>query len=95
MFSNDLEKQFGKKFKIVKHPTSFDDNKVVAQYTITEKTETISFTDTLRLNLRGDLKVDAKAPNGTDGIDQKNKNKQQRKPNEFCKSVHEIILYQI
>ena len=59
MFSNDLEKQFGKKFKIVKHPTSFDDNKVVAQYTITEKTETISFTDTLRLNLRGDLKVDA------------------------------------
>ena len=72
--SNDIEKQFGKKFKIVKHPTSFNDNKVLAQYTITEKTETISFTDTLRLNLRGDLKVDAKAPNGTDGIDQKNKN---------------------
>ena len=71
--SNDLEKQLGKKYKIVKHPVSFDDNIAFAQYGITEKDETVFYTDSIRLNLRGDLKVDAKALNGTDGIDQRNK----------------------
>lgn len=72
--SSDLDKQFGKKYKIVKRPTSFNDNTVVAQYTISEKEETVTFIDSIKLNLRGDLKIDAKGLNGTDGIDQKNRN---------------------
>jgi len=72
--SNDLQQQFGKKFKIVKHPKSFDDNIVLAQYTITEKEVVTTFMDSIKLNLRGDLKVDAKGLDGADGIDQKNRN---------------------
>lgn len=72
--SNDLQQHFGKKFKIVKHPVSFDDNKILAQYTITEKEVASTFIDSIKLNLRGDLMVDAKATNGVDGIDQKNRN---------------------
>ena len=72
--SNDLEQQFGKKFKIVKHPNSFNDNIAVAQYSISEKENTVTFADTLRLNLRGDVKIDAKGLRGVDGIDQKNRN---------------------
>ncbi len=71
--SSDLEKQLGKKYKIVKHPNSFSDNIAIANYTISEKEESVTYIDTIRLNLRGDLKVDAKAPRGTDGIDQKNR----------------------
>jgi len=73
LISNDLEKQLGKKYKIVKHPTSFNDNIAFAQYIITEKEETATYTDSIRLNLRGDLKVDAQGQNGTSGIDQKNR----------------------
>lgn len=71
--SIDLEKQLGKKYKVVKHPTSFNDNIAFAQYTISEKDATATYSDSIRLNLRGDLKVDAKAINGVDGINQKNR----------------------
>lgn len=71
--STDLSRQFGKKYKVVKHPQSFDDNLVLVQYIINEKESTATYIDSIRLNQRGDLKIDSKAPNGTDGQDQKNR----------------------
>lgn len=71
--SNDIEQQFGKKFKIIKHPVTFNDNSVVVNYSITEKELVTSFVDSIKLNLRGDLLIDASALNGEDGIDQKNR----------------------
>jgi len=62
-----------KSFKIVKHPTSFSENTANVNITITDKELIFQATDSIRMNFKGDLTIDAKGNNGIDGVSQKNR----------------------
>jgi hypothetical protein len=62
-----------KKFKIIKHPTSFEDNTANIQITVTDKEEVFQITDSVRMNFKGDLNIDAQGANGFDGESQNNR----------------------
>lgn len=60
-------------YKIVKRPTTFDDDFATITLSVTDKEETFRSFDTLRMNFKGDLTIDCSGKDGEDGIDQKNK----------------------
>ncbi|MGB0915460.1 MAG: hypothetical protein ACPGVI_05270 [Crocinitomicaceae bacterium] len=62
-----------KKFKIVKRPTSFNDNTANIHLTIRDKEDTYQRTDSIRMNFKGDLYIDARGEDGFPGESQKNK----------------------
>lgn len=70
--SNDIV-QIGKNFTIVKHPSSFDDHYIRFAYTYVNKEEIINFSDSILLNLRGDIRIDGSGKDGEHGINQKDR----------------------
>ena len=72
--SDDIVRSgISKKYKIVKHPTSFNDNTANVQITITDKEQVFQVTDSIRMNFKGDLVIDAQGTDGFDGEDQNNR----------------------
>ncbi len=72
--SNDVV-QRGKTFEIVKHPTSFDDYFVRLSYTYVNKEEVLVISDSIQLNLRGDLRIDGSGADGEAGANQTNRSR--------------------
>lgn len=62
-----------KEFKIVKHPTLFSDNAANVSIKITDKEQVFQTTDSIRINFKGNMIIDAKGANGQNGITQKNR----------------------
>lgn len=67
--STDLSKS-GKRFTIIKRPTSFNEEPMRMQYYIKKKKESYTFSDSMNVNLWGDLSVDCSGFNGTNAQDQ-------------------------
>ncbi len=62
-----------KKFKIIKHPTSFSDNTANVHITITDKEDVFQITDSIRMNFKGELVINAQGIDGFDGESQNNR----------------------
>ena len=61
-----------KEFKIIKHPKSFTENTANIEIIIKDKESVFQITDSIRINFKGDLIIDANGINGFDGVNQKN-----------------------
>ena len=70
--SNDVV-QRGKVFEIVKHPSSFNDQFIRLSYTYVNKEEVLVISDSIQLNLRGDLRIDGSGADGLNGVNQSNR----------------------
>lgn len=62
----------GKKFTLIKRPVSFSDNYAAMTLTVSDDEETLTILDTVHLNFRGNLTINARGQSGNKGVDQQN-----------------------
>lgn len=70
--SSDVVKS-GKSFTIVRHPESFNEDRVTVHLVVSDKDESFEKTDTIHMNFFGGLSISAYGARGVDGDDQKDR----------------------
>ena len=72
--SNDIIPINSKQFKIIKHPKLFNDNTACLDIKIKDKDYLFETKDSIKINFKGDLNINANGLDGDNGINQKHRN---------------------